>query len=130
MSALFGKVTRTKQRLFVAMGDSSSSAKAFAASRINLSVLGREDVVEVILDHYDHLESACRADMRNGRGHIQPAQPRLELLPVRSAQPSLAEVRIADHSLRTLWQMTLLRMKRWMRGPPRGPYSSFAMGNS
>jgi restriction system protein len=63
VSALFGKVAHNEYGLFVAMGDYSSKAKAFAASKTNLRLLDGEDVVELLLDHYDQLESAFKATL-------------------------------------------------------------------
>ncbi len=57
VSALYGKIERGEYGLVVSLGDFTNHARNFARSKANLRLLGGEDVVDLIFQHYEQLDS-------------------------------------------------------------------------
>ena len=57
VSALFGKVADGEVGLLVTLGTATSQAKAFAGTKSNLRLIDGDALVELILEHYDQLDS-------------------------------------------------------------------------
>lgn len=61
VSALYGKVDPTEVGLFVTLGTFSTKAKAFAASKHNLRLVDGEELLDLVLGHYDGLDARFQA---------------------------------------------------------------------
>jgi len=57
VSALYGKVQGNEFGLMVTLGTFTAQAKAFARSKPNLRLIGGEELVELVLQHYDQFDS-------------------------------------------------------------------------
>jgi restriction system protein len=57
VSALYGKVAPAEFGLLVALGTFTNQAKSFARSKSNLRLIDGVELVELILQHYDQLDS-------------------------------------------------------------------------
>lgn len=57
VSALYGKVSAGEFGLLVTLGKFSNQAKSFARSKSNLRLVDGDDLVELVLQHYDRFES-------------------------------------------------------------------------
>ncbi len=61
MSALYGKVGPTEFGLIVTLGYFSPQAITFARNKSNLRLIDGDDLVELILAHYEQLDSKYKA---------------------------------------------------------------------
>ncbi len=59
-SALYGKVGPTEYGLLVTLGGFTTPAKSFAGSRTNLRLIDGEELVDLILEHYEDLGSTYK----------------------------------------------------------------------
>jgi restriction system protein len=57
VSALYGKVSTNEFGLLVTLGTFTAQAKSFARSKTNLRLIDGEELVALILQHYEHFES-------------------------------------------------------------------------
>jgi restriction system protein len=57
VSALYGKVGSNEHGLLVCLGAFTSHAKNFAKSKTNLRLIDGEDLVDLIILHYNQLDS-------------------------------------------------------------------------
>jgi restriction system protein len=57
VSSLYGKVGADEHGLLVSLGDFTQQAKSFAKSKTNLRLIGGQELVDLILSHYDDLDS-------------------------------------------------------------------------
>jgi restriction system protein len=57
VSALYGKVQGNEFGLMVTLGSITAQAKAFARSKSNLRLIDGEELVELVLQHYDQFDS-------------------------------------------------------------------------
>lgn len=57
VSSLYGKVGPNEHGLLVCLGAFTSQAKSFAKSKTNLRLVDGEDLVDLIISHYDKLDS-------------------------------------------------------------------------
>ena len=57
VSALYGKVTPSEFGLFVTLGAFTSKAKTFAKSKSNLRLIDGDELIELILQHYENFDS-------------------------------------------------------------------------
>lgn len=57
VSALFGKVASSEFGLFVTLGGFTNQAKNFARSKSNLRLIDGDELVDLLLAHYDQLDS-------------------------------------------------------------------------
>lgn len=57
VSALYGKVSATEFGLLVTLGKFTSQAKNFAKSKSNLRLIDGDELVELVLQHYDQFDS-------------------------------------------------------------------------
>jgi len=57
VSALYGKVTGAEFRLLVTLGTYSSQARSFAEGKSNLRLIDGSDLVDLLLLHYEELDS-------------------------------------------------------------------------
>lgn len=57
VSQLYGKVAAGEHGLFVTLGTFTSQARAFERSKGNLRLIGAEELVELILEHYEQFDS-------------------------------------------------------------------------
>lgn len=57
VSALYGKVSSGEYGLFVTLSEFTQKAKAFAKSKSNLRLIDAEELVRLILEHYDQFDS-------------------------------------------------------------------------
>ncbi len=60
-SALYGKVTGDEYGLLVALGSFSKQARDFADSKSNLRLLDGDDIVELLLRHYERIDPRYKA---------------------------------------------------------------------
>jgi restriction system protein len=61
VSALYGKVGANEYGLLVALGAFTAQALGFAKSKSNLRLVGGEELVDLILAHYEQLDSKYKA---------------------------------------------------------------------
>jgi len=61
VSALYGKVGTNEVGLFVTLGTFSEQAKKFANSKQNLRLVNGEEVLELIMQHYDDFEAQYKS---------------------------------------------------------------------
>lgn len=59
-SALCGKVGSGEYGLMVTLGTFTNQAKGFAGSKSNLRIIDGEELVELILQHYEQFDSRCK----------------------------------------------------------------------
>lgn len=57
ISQLYGKVTQSEYGLFVTLGTFTNQAIQFARSKSNLRLINGDDLVQLILEHYEQLDS-------------------------------------------------------------------------
>lgn len=57
VSSLYGKVGADEHGLLVALGSFTQQAKSFAKSKTNLRLIDGQELVDLILSHYDDLDS-------------------------------------------------------------------------
>lgn len=57
VSSLYGKVGADEHGLLVALGSYTQQAKSFAKSKTNLRLIDGQELVDLILSHYDDLDS-------------------------------------------------------------------------
>jgi restriction system protein len=57
VSALYGKVGPAEHGLIVTLGSYTPQAQAFAKSKTNLRLIDGEELVDLILTHYEKLDS-------------------------------------------------------------------------
>ncbi len=57
VSALYGKVSTGEFGLLVTLGSFTNQAKNFAKSKSNLRLIDGDDLVELVLQHYDQFDS-------------------------------------------------------------------------
>lgn len=57
VSSLYGKVGPNEHGLLVCLGDYTSQAQNFAKSKTNLRLINGEELIDLILSHYDELDS-------------------------------------------------------------------------
>jgi restriction system protein len=57
VSALYGKVATTEYGLLVTLGSFTAQAKNFAKSKSNLRLIDGQELVDLILQHYDQFDS-------------------------------------------------------------------------
>ncbi len=57
VSALYGKCDKDEYALFVTLGDFSNQAQSFARNKPNLRLISGDDLVELILQHYEKFDS-------------------------------------------------------------------------
>ncbi|MCH7539070.1 MAG: restriction endonuclease [Proteobacteria bacterium] len=61
VSALYGKVEQNEYGLLVTLGNFTNQAKNFARSKSNLRFIDGEELVKLILDHYDKFDARYKA---------------------------------------------------------------------
>lgn len=61
VSALYGKVEQNEYGLLVTLGNFTNQAKNFARSKSNLRLIDGEELVKLILDHYDKFDARYKA---------------------------------------------------------------------
>jgi restriction system protein len=61
VSQLYGKVDRNEFGLFVSLGTYSNQAKLFARNKSNLRLVDGDELVALILEHYDQFDSRYKA---------------------------------------------------------------------
>jgi len=61
VSQLFGKVDPGEYGLFVTFGTFTKPAKAFASGKSNLRLMDGEEVLDLVLEHYDRLDARYRS---------------------------------------------------------------------
>lgn len=57
VSALYGKLSQSEYGLFVTLGRFSPAARTFEQSKANLRLIDGDDLVDLILDHYEKFDS-------------------------------------------------------------------------
>jgi restriction system protein len=57
VSALYGKCDKNEHALFVTLGDFSSQAENFARNKPNLRLIAGDELVDLILQHYEKFDS-------------------------------------------------------------------------
>jgi restriction system protein len=57
VSALYGKVGATEYGLVVTLGDFTNQARSFAKSKSNLRLIDGEELVDLLLENYERLDS-------------------------------------------------------------------------
>ncbi len=57
VSALYGKVSNGEFGLFITLGSFTSRAKSFAKSKSNLRLIDGDELVELIMEHYEKFDS-------------------------------------------------------------------------
>ncbi len=61
VSALYGKVSHGEFGLLVSLGTVTSQAKSFATGKTNLRLIDQDELVELVLQHYDRFDSRYKA---------------------------------------------------------------------
>jgi len=75
VSALYGKVANSEFGLLVALGTFTPPAKAFARSKSNLRLIDGEELVDLILQHYERFDSRYKGLLPLKRVYIpQPLE--------------------------------------------------------
>ena len=57
VSALYGKLSPTEYGLFITLGTFSPSSRTFEQSKANLRLIDGDELVELILSHYEAFDS-------------------------------------------------------------------------
>ncbi len=57
VSALYGKLSQSEYGLFITLGKFSPAALTFEQSKANLRLIDGDDLVDLILDHYEKFDS-------------------------------------------------------------------------
>ena len=73
VSQLYGKVDTGEFGLFVALGTFKGTAKTFALNKGNLRLIDGEELVKLILRHYEELDSRYKAIMPLKKAYIPEA---------------------------------------------------------
>ena len=73
VSALYGKIERGEYGLVVSLGAYTNQAKTFARSKANLRLLDGEDVVDLIFQHYEQLDSRYKGLLPLRRVYVPEA---------------------------------------------------------
>jgi restriction system protein len=60
VASLYGKVGHSEYGLFVTLGPFSNQAKTFAKSKSNLRLIDGNDLVDLILEHYESFDSSYK----------------------------------------------------------------------
>ncbi|MBA3323653.1 MAG: restriction endonuclease, partial [Pyrinomonadaceae bacterium] len=60
VSALYGKVERDEFGLFVTLGTYTSQAKNFARNKSNLRLIDGDELVKLVLSHYEQFDSSYK----------------------------------------------------------------------
>ncbi len=74
VSALYGKVGTQEHGLLITLGTFTNQAKAFAGSKSNLRLIDGEELVDLILAHYEQFDSRYKAILPLRRVYV-PAPP-------------------------------------------------------
>jgi restriction system protein len=61
VSQLYGKVEKTEHGMVVTLGSFTNAAKSFARNKSNLRLIDGEELVNLILQHYDKFDSKYKA---------------------------------------------------------------------
>ena len=78
VSQLFGSIGEKEFGLFVALGGFTSQAIAFAASKTNLRLIDGEDLIDLILNNYEKLDSRYKGILPLKQVYIPEAIPEQE----------------------------------------------------
>jgi len=76
VQALYGTVAHEKEYgLFVTLGDFSSAARAFAKAKNNLRLIDAVELVELVLEHYEQLDSRYKGILPLQRVYVPAPSP-------------------------------------------------------
>lgn len=78
VSQLFGSIGEKEFGLFVALGGFTTQAISFAASKTNLRLLDGEDLIDLILNHYEKLDSKYKGILPLKQVYIPETIPEQE----------------------------------------------------
>jgi len=73
VSQLYGKVSAQEYGLFVSLGEFTTQAENFARNKSNLRLIDGEELVNLVLAHYDNLDSKYKALLPLKRVYVPEA---------------------------------------------------------